>query len=91
MPNSLSSGEVREKRAFHEGNLLAYLLRPRPIRVRKVGTSGTKGTGLGIGCAGRVLWSCRICPVLEKALPLCRSKPNVGLSRSPFILLDKWC
>lgn len=88
MPSSLSCGEVREKRASHEGNLLAYLLRPRPIRVRKVGTSGTKGRGWGIGGAGLVLCSCRICPVREKALPLCRSRPKVDRSRSPFILLE---
>jgi len=46
---------VREKRKDHDGNLEVCLERPRPIRVRKVGTSGTKGVGSGIilgGCLG---------------------------------------
>lgn len=55
MPSSLSSGDVRENRASQEGNLLACLLRPRPMSVRNVSTSGTNGRGLGIVGAGRVL------------------------------------
>ena len=47
MPSCFSSGEVRENKESHEGNLLAYLFIPRPISVRKVCTSGTKGTGSG--------------------------------------------
>lgn len=37
------------------GNLEACWLRPRPITVRKVCTSGTKGVGEGISPAGRVV------------------------------------
>lgn len=55
MPSSLSSGDVSENSASHDGNLLACLERPRPIRVRKVVTSGTNGRVAGIEGAGRVL------------------------------------
>jgi hypothetical protein len=53
MPSSLSWSEDREKRASQVGNFEACALRPRPIRVRKVGTSGQKGVGSGI--SGRVV------------------------------------
>lgn len=33
----------------------------RPIRVRKVSTSGTKGVGLGIRAAGMLAWRQRSC------------------------------
>lgn len=60
MPSSLSSGDVSENSASQEGNLLACLLRPRPMSVRNVSTSGTKGRGSGIVGAGRVLCRHRI-------------------------------
>lgn len=61
MPSSLSSGDVRENSDSHEGNLDACLLRPRPMRVRKVVTSGTNGRGDGIAWGGRVLCRKRLC------------------------------
>lgn len=68
MPSSLSSSDVREKSDCHDGNLLACLLRPRPMSVRNVSTSGTKGRGSGIGGAGRALWRHRIWLPGEKAV-----------------------
>ena len=47
-PSSRSCSDERENRASHVGNLLACCRSPRPIRVRKVSTSGTKGMGAGI-------------------------------------------
>lgn len=52
MPRSLSCGEVRLKRASQDGILLAWVERPRPMSVRKVVASGTKGVGLGIEVGG---------------------------------------
>lgn len=74
MPNSLSSDDVAEKRFSHDENLDACLLRPRPMRVRKVGTSGTKGQGLGIGCRGRDLCRNRICSLCAAARPVFGAK-----------------
>ena len=48
-PSSRSWGPVREKRECQVGNLAVWRVRSRPIRVRKVGGSGTKGVGGGIG------------------------------------------
>ena len=48
-PRSRSWPEVREKREGQLGILAACWERLRPIRVRKVGGSGTKGVGDGIG------------------------------------------
>ena len=38
------------KRAFQEEIFEAWALKPRPMRVRKVWTSGTKGVGWGTDC-----------------------------------------
>lgn len=46
-PSSRNCSDVRENRASHVGNLFAYCLRSRPIKVRKVSTSGTKGMVAG--------------------------------------------
>ncbi len=48
-PRSRSWPEVREKRDGQLGILAACWERLRPIRVRKVDGSGTKGVGGGIG------------------------------------------
>lgn len=48
-PRSRNWPEVREKREGQLGILAACWERLRPIRVRKVGGSGTKGVGEGIG------------------------------------------
>jgi hypothetical protein len=48
------------KRASQEGNLEACLLRLRPMRVRKVDASGTKGIGAGIGRTLDELWRERV-------------------------------
>ena len=48
-PRSRSWPEVREKREGQLGILAACWERLRPMRVRKVGGSGTKGVGEGIG------------------------------------------
>ena len=48
-PRSRSWPEVREKREGQLGILAACWERLRPIRVRNVGESGTKGVGEGIG------------------------------------------
>ena len=48
-PRSRSWPEVREKREGQLGILAACWERLRPIRVRNVGGSGTKGVGEGIG------------------------------------------
>ena len=44
---------MSRKRASHEGILDECWLNCRPISVRKVGTSGTKGVVDGIGGCGR--------------------------------------
>ena len=48
MPSSFNWGDVKEKRAFQVCILLPCWLRLRPIKVRKVWTSGTKGIGRGV-------------------------------------------
>jgi hypothetical protein len=48
MPSSRSWALERLKRASQEGILEACLERSRPMRVRKVVASGTKGVGEGI-------------------------------------------
>lgn len=61
MPSSRSWGDVREKRASQVGNLAVCELRPRPMSVRKVLTSGTKGVGDGIIGALLACWcACRV-------------------------------
>jgi len=47
------------KRADQSGILEAWVERERPIRERKVGTSGTKGVGEGIGGVGMRAWRLR--------------------------------
>lgn len=54
MPSSRSWDESSEKSASQLGNLEAWELSPRPISVRKVGTSGQKGMGDGISGGGAV-------------------------------------
>ena len=44
----------------HDGNLLVCLDIPRPIRERKVATSGTKGVGEGTRGEATFLWRWRI-------------------------------
>ena len=48
-PSSLSWFEDREKRASQEVNLEVCFESCRPMRVRNVAGSGTKGVGEGIG------------------------------------------
>lgn len=48
MPSSRSCSDERENSASHVGNLETCWLRPRPMTVRKVWTSGMKGVGRGI-------------------------------------------
>lgn len=50
MPSSLSSGDVKEKRAFQDDSFGACWLRFRPMSLRNVCVSGTNGVGGGIGC-----------------------------------------
>lgn len=71
MPNSFNWGDVKEKRASQVGNLAACWLMPRPMRVRKVLTSGTNGVGDGMYgvllaclCADRVWRGC--CAALDR-------------------------
>lgn len=52
MPRFLSCGDVRVKSAFQSGILEAWEDSLRPMRVRKVSTSGTNGVGEGTGGAG---------------------------------------
>lgn len=47
MPSSRSCDDVKEKSAFQLGIFEACWLRLRPISVRNVCTSGTKGVGRG--------------------------------------------
>lgn len=61
MPRFLSCGEVRVKRASQEGILEAWVESLRPIKVRKVVVSGTKGVGLGTGGMAMGLWRRRCC------------------------------
>lgn len=49
MPSSFSCVEVSEKRAFQSGILALCEESLRPMRLRKVFTSGTKGVGDGSG------------------------------------------
>lgn len=57
---------MSDHRDSHEGNLDACLLSPRPIRVRKVVTSGMNGFGSGISCAALVLCNDLVCPAGRK-------------------------
>lgn len=54
MPSSLSCTEVRLKSADQDGILEACCERERPMSVRKVVASGTKGVGGG-GGGGMIL------------------------------------
>lgn len=86
MPSSFSCGDVREKRDSHDGNLDACLFRPRPISVRKVGTSGTNGLGCGIFGAGLVLWSHRVWLAPRKLALRRNRKGDVDGDRPDFIV-----
>jgi len=57
MPSSLSCGEESVKRSFQEEILEACCESERPIRVRKVGTSGTNGVGSGTWLGFTLRWS----------------------------------
>lgn len=72
-PRDLSCGEERVKSSSHEENLEAWSLSCRPMRVRKVGTSGTKGVGGGMVGGGRleVLWMVR-----RQVLQMCEELGN---------------
>lgn len=61
MPSSFSSGEVSVKSLSQDSIFAACADRPRPMRVRKVETSGTKGVGRGTGEGLMVLWRDRCC------------------------------
>lgn len=65
MPRSFSWGEVRLKRASQDVNLLACFERSRPMSVRKVDASGTKGVGEGIEGGGMRAWRKRGCCVWQ--------------------------
>ena len=64
MPSSRNCSEVCVKSARQDVILEACWLRPRPISVRNVWTSGTKGVGGGMYWrSGRSWWRSRSCGV----------------------------
>lgn len=81
MPRSLSWSEVKENKAFQDGIFDACWLRLRPMRVRNVCVSGTKGVGRGIGAA--LMLSCRQrhC-VLEAKLDCANGTRKDGIDRA---------
>lgn len=86
-PAFLSCAEVDVKRESHVGSLLAWVCAERPMRVRKVGTSGTVGVGRGAGGGRREACRVRVVVWLVGGFEMGRRREGSRGSRRRNILL----